>query len=63
MQIVAVELIARLRDAVEAVSAHVAELDDFNLRALERRLPADAPAGSAEMVTLVLIYRELEKRR
>ena len=63
MQVVAVELIAKLHDAIEAIQDHLSQLDEVNLAALEKRLPRNAPAGSAEMVALVLVYRELEKRK
>lgn len=39
MQIVAVELRAKLRDAIEAISDHLLQLDDLNLQALEARSP------------------------
>ena len=63
MHIVAVELMAKLRTDIEAIEDHLSEMDILNLQALEARLPRAAPAGSAEMVTLVLVYRELEKRK
>ena len=62
MQVVAVELMARLRDDIEAIESHVSGLGELDLRALEMKLPRNASAGSAEMVTLVLVYREMEKR-
>ncbi|MGT2466601.1 hypothetical protein ACVOMV_18600 [Mesorhizobium atlanticum] len=62
MHVVAVELIAKLADAIAAVEAHLSGMDCVALQALEAKLPRTAPAGSAEMVILVLIYREMEKR-
>lgn len=62
MPVTEVELIAKLRDAIEAIRDHLLELNDFRLRAIEASLPRDAPAGSAEMVALILIYRETDKR-
>jgi len=63
MQVVAVELMARLRDNIEAIRDHLSGLDDLSLAALEKRLPKNSPAGSAEVVMLALLYRELEKRK
>jgi len=63
MHIVAVELVAKLRDAIEAIKDHLTDLNDLKLQALEAKLPRNAPAGSPEMVMGVLIYREMEKRK
>ncbi|BCG96910.1 hypothetical protein [Mesorhizobium sp. 131-2-1] len=63
MHIVAVELVAKLRDAIEAIKDNLADLDDLKLQALEANLPRTAPAGSPEMVMRLLIYREMGKRK
>ena len=63
MQTVAVELMARLGDTIEAIRDHLSKLHEFDLQALEKRLPRNAPAGSAEMVMLMLVYREMDQRR
>lgn len=59
----AVELVAKLRDAIDALKDHLAQMDDLNLAALEKRLPRDTAAGSAEMMTLVLVFREMQRRK
>ncbi len=63
MQTVAIELMSKLRDTIEALQNHLSGLDEVNLRALEARFPRNCPAGSAEMIMLVLIYRELDTRK
>lgn len=63
MQVVAVELMAKLRDAIEAIEAHLSGTDCVNLQALEKRLPRTPPPGSAEMVMLLLVYREMGNRK
>jgi hypothetical protein len=63
MQTVALELMARLGDRIDAIRDHLSKLDDIDLKALEKRLPRDAPAGTAAMVMLVLVYREIERRK
>jgi hypothetical protein len=62
MQTVAVELMARLGDTIETVK-DLSKLHEFDLQALETRLPRNAPAGSAEMVMLMLVYREMDQRK
>ena len=63
VHVVAVELIAKLRDAIDAIDNHLSEMDCVTLQALETRLPKNAAAGSAEMVMLLLIYREMKNRK
>lgn len=63
MQIVAAELMARLRDAIEAISDHLSGMDSVNLHALEKKLPRNTLPGSAEMVMLLLVFREMDSRK
>lgn len=63
MQIVAVELMAKLRDTIDAIEEHLSCMDCVNLQALEARLPKSVSTGSAEMVMLLLIYREMDARK
>ena len=58
----AAELFAELGDSVRAVKAHLATLDKDKLGGLIDRLPANLSAGSAEMVMLVLLDREIRSR-
>ena len=58
----AAELFAELGDSVEAVKAHLTTLDRDKLGGLIDRLPANLSAGSAEMVMLVLLDREIRSR-
>ncbi|BAB51316.1 msl4726 [Mesorhizobium japonicum MAFF 303099] len=37
-------------------------MDDLTLQALAANLPPKAPAGTAEMLLLLLVYREMESR-
>ena len=57
------DLMADLRDAIVMIEEHLRRTDDLNLHWLETKLPRKAKAGSAEMVMLLLIYREMENRR
>ena len=63
MQTVAVELMTKLRDDIESICDHLSKMQEFDLQALEKRLPRNAPAGTAEMVMLMLVYREMETRK
>ena len=63
VHVVAVELIAKLRDAIDAIDDHLSEMDCVNLQALETRLPKNAAPGRAEMVMLLLVYREMKRRK
>ncbi|MDX8530765.1 hypothetical protein RFM41_03290 [Mesorhizobium sp. VK25A] len=63
MQIVAVELMAKLRDAIEAIGDHLSGMDSVNLQALEKRLPRNPLPGSAEMVMLLLVSHEMDSRK
>lgn len=60
---VAVELIGKLNDDIQALKAHISQVDGLKLMALKRSLPRTSPAGSAEMLALILIYREMEARK
>lgn len=59
----AAALLAELGDSVEAVKAHLSTLDRGMLESLVDVLPTTLAAGSAEMVMLVLLYREIQTRR
>jgi hypothetical protein len=63
MQVVAVELMAKLGDAIEAIKDHLANMDSVNLQALEKRLPRNTLPGSAEIVMLLLVFREMDSRK
>ena len=63
VHVVAVELMAKLRDVIDAVDNHLSQMDCVNLQALETRLPKKAASGSAEMVMLLLVYREMKNRK
>jgi hypothetical protein len=62
VHVVAVELMARLANAIAEMETHLSEMNELKLQMLEQKLPRNARAGSAEMVTLILIHREMEKR-
>ncbi|TIV61886.1 hypothetical protein [Mesorhizobium sp.] len=62
MQVVAVELVAKLGDAIEAIRDHLSGMDCVKLQALENRLPKNAQPGSAEMVMLLLVYEEMKRK-
>ena len=59
----ATALLAQLGDSVEAVKAHLSTLDRGKLEGLVDILPTTLVAGSAEMVMLVLLHREIQTRR
>ena len=63
MQTAAVDLISKLRYAIKAIERHLSGMDCVQLDALEANIPRKSPAGSAEMVTLLLIYREMDNRK
>jgi len=60
---IAAKLLAELGDSIEAVSAHLAKMDDFQLEELLASMPSKLPAGTAEMVMCVHLYREIEARK
>ncbi|TIS49125.1 hypothetical protein [Mesorhizobium sp.] len=62
MHIVALELMAKLRDAIDAIEHHLSGMDCVNLQALEARLPKNAPPGSAVMVMLLLVCQEMKRK-
>ena len=55
-------LLAALGDSIEAIKSHLADMDREGLDALLAVLPSRSPAGSAEMVMRILVYREIKKR-
>ena len=62
MQITA-GLLAALGDSIEAVKAHLSTMDEYQLEGLLASLPSKSAAGSAEMVMLIHLYREIEGRK
>jgi hypothetical protein len=55
-------LLSELGDLIEAVKNHVASMTDLSLRDLASSLISKAPAGTAEMLMLVLVHREVDRR-
>ncbi|WP_112127328.1 hypothetical protein [Mesorhizobium atlanticum] len=55
-------LLAILGDSIEAIKSYLATIDQQELENLLGVLPSRSPAGSAEMVMRILVYREIEKR-
>ena len=60
---IAAGLLAALGDSIEAVKAHLATMDEDELESLLAVMPSKSIAGSAEMVMLIHIYRELQNRQ
>ncbi|QKC85484.1 hypothetical protein [Mesorhizobium sp. NZP2077] len=58
----AAELLYVLGDHIDAIKSHIIRMDDLTLNALFTSLPSKAPAGTAEMVMLLLVHREMESR-
>jgi hypothetical protein len=56
-------LLAALGDSIEAIQAHLATMDDDKLETLLASLPSKSIGGSAEMVMLIHLYREIENRK
>ncbi|MGO4642551.1 hypothetical protein AB4Z43_29435 [Mesorhizobium sp. 2RAF45] len=56
-------LLAALGDSIEAIKAHLATMDEDKLEALLGVMPSKSIAGSAEMVMLIHLYRELQNRQ
>jgi hypothetical protein len=56
-------LLAILGDAIEAMKSYLATIDQQVLEDLLGALPSRSPAGSAEMVMRILVYREIEMRK
>jgi hypothetical protein len=55
-------LLSDLGDTIDAVKRHISSMSDVMLKALALSLPSKAPAGTAEMLMLLLVYREAESR-
>ena len=55
-------LLAIFGDSIEAIKSYLATIDQHELENLLGVLPSRSPAGSAEMVMRILVYREIEKR-
>jgi hypothetical protein len=56
-------LLAALGDSIEAIQAHLGTMDEYKLNTLLAALPSKSIAGSAEMVMLIHLYREIENRK
>ena len=56
-----IELMRKIQNAIDAMREHLSQLDEPDLAEIGRALPKDAPVPSAEMVTLLLVHRELGK--
>ena len=59
----AAEFLAALGESIEDIKAHLATMDEFRLEELLASLPAKSAAGSAEMVMIIHICREIDGRR
>ncbi|MER9298789.1 hypothetical protein NKI38_20195 [Mesorhizobium sp. M0621] len=56
-------LLAALGDSIEVLKAHLATMDEDKLEALLAVMPSKSIVGSAEMVMLIHLYRELQTRQ
>ena len=56
-------LLAALGDSIEAIQAHLATMDEDKLETLLATMPSKSIAGSAEMVMLIHLYGEIERRK
>ncbi|RNJ41302.1 hypothetical protein B5V01_26890 [Mesorhizobium erdmanii] len=56
-------LLAALGDTIDAIKAHLATMDEDKLEALLAVMPSKSIAGSAEMVMLIHLYREIQTRQ
>jgi len=56
------ELLSALAAVIDETKAHIHRMDDLTLQALAANLPPKAPAGTAEMLMLLLVFREAECR-
>ncbi|MCZ8548600.1 hypothetical protein OOJ09_30950 [Mesorhizobium qingshengii] len=63
MQNNAAELLAELGNCIKSIQAHLATMDDAQLEDLLASLPSKSTAGSAEMVMLIHLYRDIENRK
>lgn len=55
-------LLSELGDQIDAIKRHISSMNDLMLKALVSSLPSRPPAGTAEMLMLLLVYREAESR-
>ncbi|MDX8457544.1 hypothetical protein [Mesorhizobium humile] len=60
---IAAQLLAALGDSIEAIKAHLSGMDGSTLERLLETVPRTSPVGSAEMVMIILLYREIERRQ
>ncbi|WP_214477515.1 hypothetical protein [Mesorhizobium sp. dw_380] len=56
-------LLSALDDSIEAIKAHLATIDEGKLEALLACMPSRSTAGSAEMVMLIHLYRQIQTRQ
>lgn len=59
----AAELLAALGNCIESIQAYLATMDDAQLENLLESMPSRSIAGSAEMVMLIHLYRDIENRK
>jgi hypothetical protein len=59
----AAKLLTALGDCIEAIEAYLATAERSTLDGLLAVLPAKSRAGSAPMVMMILVYREIDARR
>ena len=59
----AAELLHMLGDHIDAIKSHISRMDDPTLKALALNLPSKAPPGTAEMLMLFLVHREMKADR
>lgn len=59
----AAQLLTALGDCIEAIQAYLSTAERSVLDDLLAVLPARSPAGSAPMVMMILVYREIETRQ
>lgn len=59
----AIELLKRLEDDINALTALISEMDSPALFAFKKGLSKKLPSGSASSVALILVYREIRRRR
>lgn len=59
----AAKLLAALGDSIQAIEAYLGTVERSTLDSLLAVLPAKSPAGSAPMVMMILVYREIDARQ
>jgi len=59
----AAKLLTALGDSIQAIEAYLSTVERSTLDNLLAVLPAKSPAGSAPMVMMILVYREIDARQ